>query len=85
MKKAVCFAAGGAALWIACGVAAGGFFNAASLHDHCGDDFSPAFREIAHSQVALGTFGGPVSLIMVLVSTNFGEDGWTLKRNCPSP
>lgn len=65
--------------WLTCGIAAAGLWNASlySVFRNCG-------RQGAEDQARFlikGALGGPLSLVLALAETNFGETGWSLSTH----
>jgi hypothetical protein len=65
--------------WLTCGIAAAGLWNASlySVFRNCG-------RQGAEDQARFlikGAIGGPLSLVLALAETNFGEAGWSLSTH----
>jgi hypothetical protein len=71
-------------VWVTCGIAAAGIWNAAlyaNFHN-CGrqgaEDEGYFFIE--------GIVGGPLALIVALLDSNFGRSGWSLSTHkCAQP
>jgi len=70
--------------WVTCGVAAAGSWNAAmyATFHNCG-------RQGVEDQAQFlikGIVGGPVSLVLALLDSNFARSGWSLSTHqCAEP
>lgn len=65
--------------WVTCGIAAAGSWNAAMY-----GNFHNCGRQGAEDQsrfLIKGIVGGPVSLILALLDSDFARNGWTLSTH----
>lgn len=68
-----------AALWIACGLIAGGFFNADHRSRFPELPSTPErARETCAMSMGFGLIGGPISLMLSPFLTGFYQYGWTI-------
>jgi hypothetical protein len=71
-------------VWVICGIAAAGIWNAAMY-----ENFHSCGRQGAEDQgyfFIQGIVGGPISLIVALHDSDFGRSGWTLSTHkCAQP
>lgn len=68
--------------WVFCGLLAAGFGNAFYLAEFPRQSSRERRQDWAFN-VGFGLAAGPIALIVVLISTGLGGDGWTLRQHLP--
>lgn len=70
--------------WVTCGIAAAGSWNAAMY-----ENFHNCGRQGVEDQAQFlikGIIGGPISLVLALLDSNFAGSGWSLSTHeCAEP
>lgn len=71
-------------LWVSCGLAAAGIWNAA-MYAHFHNCGRQGVEDRAWFLIK-GVLGGPLALAVALLDSNFGQNGWSLSAHeCAQP